>query len=537
MTGANQAGPAAAGPGGPSSLRQLWRYLVRHWRGELSLRHAVWQSGFLAYVLLLSPCLTVLIFGANLVPLPLGLFAEPLLWFAVVLAAGWHLVGIWRSAGRAAGADGRPASALPARAAVLLALVIVADLAWVRAVPRALDAFDMVFRDDPEIGPHNIRLLSRNTEIEISGGLTIGVADELEAMLARYPETTVIHLNSPGGRMSEGFALQAVIRRHGLITYTGVECDSACTLAFLGGRERWIGPTASLGFHHASAYPGETRREREAEESDLVRGMQGVGVSPAFARRVLDTPFDGLWRPTVQELLDNHVVTGVSDGTQFAIGGIEAGTPPERVEEALLAAPWLAAFRKLEPAVFSRLRDTVAEIVARGGTEHELAEAEKAAVMPYALQYLPLASDLAVARMAQSWVEMIDAVRTSPSGDCLAFIQGRLDPAVVRRAIPADLLSRYWEAVAEVFGSAASARRPEPLAADDAKRGRAALRAILEPRYGDAVSLLEGNDPPPDQGDLFCQMKADLYRTALALPAERRGPALRALVSRRPVSN
>jgi hypothetical protein len=299
----------------------LWRYLVRHWRGELSLRDAAWQSGTLAYLLLLSPAASAVILAARFAPEPVGLLGEPVACLIALPVLAWHLGGLWRTAVRV-GID-RPAAALLTRGVVVLALLAFIDLLWVRAVPEAGEAFDIVFRGDPRIGPHAVRLLPGGTELEVSGGLTAGVAAEVEAQLQAAPQIRVIHLNSPGGRISEGIALQAVIRRHGLETYTSTGCASACTLAFLGGRRRWLGPTAVLGFHQPGPYPGETQAEADEGKAVLAAEMQRAGVASGFIARVLATPFETVWTPSDDELLRSGVVTDLSDGAQFRLSGFE----------------------------------------------------------------------------------------------------------------------------------------------------------------------------------------------------------------------
>src|SRR5262249_52529857 len=85
------------------------------------------------------------------------------------------------------------------------------------------------------IAAHRIRVMRGGTEIELFGGLAAGIAEELRAMLAHAPKARVVHLNSPGGRMLEGWKLYTLIRERGLSTYTSARCYSACTLAFLAG--------------------------------------------------------------------------------------------------------------------------------------------------------------------------------------------------------------------------------------------------------------------------------------------------------------
>jgi hypothetical protein len=58
----------------------------------------------------------------------------------------------------------------------------------------------------------------------------------------------------------------ALIRQHGLSTVVadGVQCSSACALAWLAGKERFMGATARIGFHAISHENGELSSEGNA---------------------------------------------------------------------------------------------------------------------------------------------------------------------------------------------------------------------------------------------------------------------------------
>jgi hypothetical protein len=97
--------------------------------------------------------------------------------------------------------------------------------------------------------------------IEAKGKIEAGDAMALQAYVAKLPRkrTTVVYLNSMGGSLEEGMALGRLFHRERIRTAVvgkGVVCSSACTTAFLGGRDpetsepwRAKGSTAQLGFH------------------------------------------------------------------------------------------------------------------------------------------------------------------------------------------------------------------------------------------------------------------------------------------------
>src|SRR5215469_4098607 len=155
-----------------------------------------------------------------------------------------------------------------------------------QAEPQISEYVDIVFRGDPDFGQHRIQVVRHGTELEFTGGITLGVARELRSALDANPGVKVVHLDSNGGRLLEARRMRDVIRERGLITVTSTECESACVLAFLGGNQRYLAPGARLGFHTWS-FPVTTPDElapivREDEQFMLSRGIPWDFVQRAF---------------------------------------------------------------------------------------------------------------------------------------------------------------------------------------------------------------------------------------------------------------
>lgn len=97
--------------------------------------------------------------------------------------------------------------------------------------------------------------------IAVRGKVMPGDTAALKAYIARLPvkPVTAVYLDSPGGSLEEGMALGRYFHSAGIRTIVagaGVVCSSACSTAFLGGRDaetgkpwRAKGSAAHLGFH------------------------------------------------------------------------------------------------------------------------------------------------------------------------------------------------------------------------------------------------------------------------------------------------
>ena len=96
------------------------------------------------------------------------------------------------------------------------------------------------------MGPAAFRILHGGREIELSGGISLGAAQEFQRLLDTLGDVKIVHLNSPGGRGSEAQRMGQIVGARNLSTYVADECLAACTIIFLDSHERLIGPAARL---------------------------------------------------------------------------------------------------------------------------------------------------------------------------------------------------------------------------------------------------------------------------------------------------
>lgn len=153
-------------------------------------------------------------------------------------------------------------------------------------------------------------------------------------------KAVVVVFNSAGGDADAAMRLGAVIRAHGLWTQVGSQyplmipqngnipkssvpyaiapssppfagvCDSACSLAFMGGVQRMVDYASNIGVHQfeSGAGQGETERELAA----IVSYISQMGVSPNFIVTMLQKRGDGpddLTDLTMFQMQQMNVVT------------------------------------------------------------------------------------------------------------------------------------------------------------------------------------------------------------------------------------
>jgi hypothetical protein len=305
-------------------------YITRHWRGNLSLAVSYWVSGVLGTLAIL---LGFLLLGSWLKIEPDGSPLIP----AVTISAGWLFqaavdvwwrIGVWRAAGNHSARRGRRFWAGVARVMVILGFLGFAATT-AKTIPQIVEYW-LIACGDPSVGKHQLHIHRGGTELEYVGGITFGATDEVRKLLDVDPAIRVIHLTSPGGRIGEARKLRDFIRERRLVTYAASECASACTLAFMGGVQRFIAPEAKLGFHRGR-FPGLTEEELADVNKAERRWLIDAGVSSWFANRAYSTPSDSVWWPTLEELKRAGVITGIANPDILVRLGQRSDCPqPER---------------------------------------------------------------------------------------------------------------------------------------------------------------------------------------------------------------
>ncbi len=282
------------------------RYLVDHWRGRHSLARSFWLNGLaanLTAVLVLAVMALVIAGPARSSP-PAMLAGLVFMWVVAVLVTLWQVVGTWRAAAQQC----RAGRALWGRAAqlVLVALTI-------QGVAALIDGGRQI--------NHMAKLaLGRDglwTQVEldagaiaISGFITFETPDRLDELLSQPDAPRLVRLDSPGGYVGPAKTLRETIERLGLDTEAAGRCESACTLAFVGGVARLARPSTGFGFH-GFTLPGVARSDIAGEEDIVKRSWRERGINSTFIDHAFAAAGAAMWHPSLGELVAAKFVTHV----------------------------------------------------------------------------------------------------------------------------------------------------------------------------------------------------------------------------------
>ena len=302
--------PQANPPSGRETAgSRIGNYILRHWRGDLSLVTAFWVNCSLlsaALVVLLSVAASILVqVGPELHPSSAvsTLVATAVLSLAITC---WQVVGSWRSSKQHVARGGAPAAALIVKIIMVLWVGAAAISVFKDWIPLAT-GISKAIASTKTIPACRVRALPDGKTIEITGGLPPGSARKIEAILEATPQATVVHVNSIGGLIREAQKAAHAIRRRGLSTYTD-GCASAAAIIFLSGKERTIGEGAKIGFHAPASY-ALWANERTLYDSMVRETMKASGVPDDFTTRVLATPNSELWYPSIDEMRRANIIT------------------------------------------------------------------------------------------------------------------------------------------------------------------------------------------------------------------------------------
>jgi hypothetical protein len=512
------------------AARLLPGFVVRHWGGELTLTQAYWGvgMGLTLFVVALSYAFGEWMGNANLSPVGIGLALVSFLSFLCVVTV-WQLLGIWRAAGHQMVTPGRrPVWGVLARVAVVLGVIrAVADFStviWPMLFESAILASG---RDNTPA--HQLRLLRNGTEVELAGGMPFGTADALKQLLDAAPGVKVVHLNSIGGRVGEGYQIYQIVRDRKLATYTATDCVSACTIAFLGGSQRYLSSKARLGFHSIS-FGGVDQKQLPDINADLRRMLAAHGAPPWFIEKAVSTGADSMWYPPSKDLLAAKIVTQIVDPDQFGMSGIVNWRDREALERGLLTMPFYVAVRDNDPEGFKKISNKLADAMRLGKSQPEMIrDVQEVFGVDILPKYLQVAPNAAIQRYWRTQIAEMEYLSKGDPALCVqfSFPELRREGFNVGKVIPAALVSDDIAALTELIEQAVRTPQKEKPGNVDAEL--IGVIARISTRVPNAQQVLA--EPAKYAGDprTLCAAVLAYYKEIVNLPPARSGRVLRAM--------
>lgn len=510
----------------PSSSAKPASYVLRHWRGELSLAKAFWVNGALVTglcVLLFIP-LWMLMLRFPPAPLTALLILAVMLLVTSALCV-WQLVGSWRSA---------RANARPARKriwTILTRLCIVASVLHSGYIihndlyPALKAGVKLAMASNP-LPARRITLLAPD-QLELAGGIGSGSLSDFEQALRDHPQVRTVHLDSGGGSMLEGLAIARVIENRGLDTYTNADCMSACTLLFSAGKQRWLGPQGRLGYHAASLYGSGERLEPLIDPYRAF--FKDHGISTAFIDQVMATPPAQLWFPDRKRLEREGIVTALADPERFADARLLRLHDPAQFDRYMRGIAYYHALAEVSDERYqdelhgaATMRDAL-----RSFSEFDRLNRQRASALLHGAMRRAAAE--AQLPFWQTQLQVLETLHLQDPRDCASYISGRPRADGRGLTLPGPLQEQALQRQSALVRAGLESRdNPQP--GPQAKTDLEGVWNALEARWPQAWAYYRQPARHLDRGDALCLMHIELYRSLLALPdRQRAGDALRQL--------
>lgn len=179
------------------------------------------------------------------------------------------------------------------------------------------------------------------TLVTVSGYINPGDEREFDRVTADLRYAAII-FESPGGSLVSGLGMGRTIAAKGFSTAVAADavCASACALAWLGGRERFMTASSLVGFHAAYTGDGATARESGLGNALIGAYVNQLGLSQDAIAFIVSAPPSTVSWLTVADAKRLGIPVAIlsEDGSGFrhvAREGDEAEPVPERPNASL----------------------------------------------------------------------------------------------------------------------------------------------------------------------------------------------------------
>lgn len=310
------------------------KYLIKHWKGELSLARSFWINFVLFNILftvqiaiyfgIIKYCVISLLIPYFL----LTAFSYLFIVIALIITV-WQITGIWRCCLNYIKL-GKKIQALIVMVIIELSIIltiltVISNYKITRATIKKENNFE-----------YTITIVDNVTKIHLVGNIKKGLTKEIKNTLKSNPNITGIIIDSYGGSGIEGYKLAKLIENNKLNTYVSAICASAGTIAFIAGKERYIDIEAKIGFHYAYGaldYPEvyyltrwdifPLKKTKNKRDKYQLRHISKYGVTKDFIDKLRDHKSIDLLYPSINDLLRSGYIHGIKDVSSISNIGVE----------------------------------------------------------------------------------------------------------------------------------------------------------------------------------------------------------------------
>jgi hypothetical protein len=425
-------------------------FFRKHFDGEYSLGRSYWVNTFL--IQLFAPLLGVLLLPWLSENFAARYTSSAVLFLTTlgVVAWAWAVSGTWASANKHVGRGGKQGWASAAKAMIVLGVLRM--IGEVGGMSENLSQHWKV-ATGWQLGPDaSFQVRADGKSLLLKGGINDGTAESLAKALELAPSVTTVVLQSTGGWVRQGNLIAKIISDRRLNTYVEQECSSACTIAFLAGKERAVEPAARIGFHSFKSI-GATNTQAEAADTAAAQEVyMRAGLSPVFITKVVETPHDKMWYPSHEELLTEGVISRQSLGGETATLATSISSQ-EMLSAEFMKAPAFKALAAKYPNEFKELvAKAWAQVQARR-TDTEVMAAARAEVSQITSKLLPIVSDTTLMDFNLLIAAQAEALGKRSPEACVELILPTGKVINMAALLPKELAERELQLMSEMIST------------------------------------------------------------------------------------
>ncbi len=449
-------------------------------------------------------------------------------WVAALAFSIWQTVGTFRSAANYKIARPRSYWGGIAQFFLIISLFQSASAFIKTGIPSVTEYYK-IFAGDEEVGKYKFKVLRDGEELEFTGGITFGAAKEFNRFVDALGGLKLVHLNSPGGRISEAQRMGEIVKVHGLSTYVSNDCLSACTIVFLNGRDRLINAHSRVGFHQPY-FPGMTEESKREAVALEQRRLEQLGVSPIFARKANTYSPQEMWAPDADELLSAHVATRVVAASDYGISGLglEASSDVQ-LQKFLTDIPIYQAIQIADPVTFNDIVVRFIAGVRRGVRLAELTDQISPLIEGVFKSSLPFAPEDQLIAYTNLSIRKLTTLFDGDPAKCYFYQNSdKSSPAEFEAAngLLRDFSKEEQMLKASIIGSRLNVSMPTDQEADTLLL-RLLSKLKLDHRLD--VSLLNAKEVKPQRYAAYCLTTIAMWKVVMDFPRKDREILLRFL--------
>jgi len=169
---------------------------------------------------------------------------------------------------------------------------------------------DVLNHNQTQIKGFSLTFDKDSQQLHVNGVMEIGILPAFKTMLLKHPELTTVAFNSNGGNVYQARGLANIIVSNQLNTYVSKDCYSACTIAYVAGKTRYMSTGGKLGFHQyniKSKMLNHRFNVKKEQAKDLSYFKSRIADNK-FIEKIFTSKNSDLWIPENQHLLNSGVI-------------------------------------------------------------------------------------------------------------------------------------------------------------------------------------------------------------------------------------